>query len=258
MNGDISSILDGWPYEPGKISVRRISGQDGRPKIQLRLDLGILQMETEGRPDGLRPRGFPSLLEYQQSRLETYRRRHGKPEGFRVSPNDCEDLRAESVMYYHRYLAEFALEDYAAVERDTLRNLRVLDFCKCHAASEDDRQAMEQFRPYVVMMHARARALRALEEQDFPQAHDAVTGGLRAIRDFLGDAGDAAAEASAEVAVLEALLEEIEQRRPIDPLTRLEKELRQAVQDERYEEAAAIRDRLDAMRRQGKGEKAGQ
>ena len=44
MSFDISDILADWPYEPGQISARKITGDDGKEKIQLRLDLGLLQM----------------------------------------------------------------------------------------------------------------------------------------------------------------------------------------------------------------------
>jgi hypothetical protein len=35
----------------------------GGRAIQVRLELGILQMALEGRPDGRRPHGSPSLLD---------------------------------------------------------------------------------------------------------------------------------------------------------------------------------------------------
>ena len=54
MSYDISYILGDWPYRPDEITVRIIDGEEGRRKIQLRLDLGILQMEFDGRPDGRR------------------------------------------------------------------------------------------------------------------------------------------------------------------------------------------------------------
>ena len=47
-----------------------IQGNDAEPRIQVRLDLGILQMCVDGRPDGHRPNGFDSLLEYHDSRLD--------------------------------------------------------------------------------------------------------------------------------------------------------------------------------------------
>ena len=67
---DLSSVLGEWPFEPGTINVRVIRGIDQLPKIQVRLDLGIIQMNIDGRPDGLRPHGFSSLLEYYEARAD--------------------------------------------------------------------------------------------------------------------------------------------------------------------------------------------
>ena len=64
MSFDITDILRDCPYEPGQMSARRITGRDGFDKIQMRLDLGLLQMEVTGSPDGIRPHGCESLLEY--------------------------------------------------------------------------------------------------------------------------------------------------------------------------------------------------
>ncbi len=61
---DLSNLLDAWPFEPGKLNVRLITGTDGAEKLQIRLDLGVLQMNLDGRPDGLEPAGYPSVLEY--------------------------------------------------------------------------------------------------------------------------------------------------------------------------------------------------
>jgi len=70
MNRDLTDILKEWPYEPGELHVRLIEGADGEPKLQVRLDLGLLQMNVEGRPDGERPHGYDSLLEYHEARLD--------------------------------------------------------------------------------------------------------------------------------------------------------------------------------------------
>src|SRR5262249_54068777 len=64
---DIGPLLKGWDYEPGTINVRKINGADGAPKLQMRLDLGLLQMELTGRPDGAKPHGYDSLLDYFES-----------------------------------------------------------------------------------------------------------------------------------------------------------------------------------------------
>ena len=68
MNLDLNNLLDSWPHEPGQIRVRKIVGNDGKDKLQLRIDLGLIQMETTGRPDGLRPHGCESFLEWHKER----------------------------------------------------------------------------------------------------------------------------------------------------------------------------------------------
>lgn len=74
MIRDITAILDDWPFEPGQISARMIQAEDGEPRIQIRLDLGLLQMHTEGRPDGEEPNGFRSLLDYFEAMEDAGRR----------------------------------------------------------------------------------------------------------------------------------------------------------------------------------------
>ena len=126
---DITPVLKGWDYESGTINVRKITGIDGEPKLQMRLDLGLLQMEMSGRPDGQRPHGHESLLDYFESQLREHEKCNGTELGFHLTGSQCQSLREEAVMYYHRYLSLFVLEEYPGVVRDTARNLRLLDLC---------------------------------------------------------------------------------------------------------------------------------
>ncbi|MEZ6318755.1 MAG: hypothetical protein R3B49_08380 [Phycisphaerales bacterium] len=121
MNRDLSDLLDEWPFEPGKINVRLIQGQDGDPIIQVRLDLGILQMRADGRPDGEHPNGYESLLEYHETRLDEHTSADPDPgsapedapapdapaaqPGFRLTGDECRQLREEASQYSHRYIA---------------------------------------------------------------------------------------------------------------------------------------------------------
>src|SRR5256885_1834319 len=89
MGLDLSQILDEWPYEPGKINVRLVEGDDQEPRIQLRIDLGIMQLRTSGRPDGLRPFGYESLLEHHEQRLDQHVEEHGSASGFVLSEDEC-------------------------------------------------------------------------------------------------------------------------------------------------------------------------
>ena len=45
MSLDLNTLLKDWPHESGAIKVRKILGLDGNEKLQLRIDLGVLQME---------------------------------------------------------------------------------------------------------------------------------------------------------------------------------------------------------------------
>ena len=245
MSLDISSILKDWPYHPGRVSARRICGDDGCDRIQLRLDMGLLQMEASGRPDGTRPHGQESLLAYYEQQLRHYTEEHDGEEGFELDEGACELLRAEGVMYYHRYLAEFVLEDYDAVERDTVRNLRLMDFCSSYAEGDSDRYVLEQYRPYVLMMRTRALAQKALSDSRPKAALAAVNEGTEAIEAFYSRFGqDELASGSGEVAILRAMAKEIESRIPADPRLKLREALEKALEEERYEEAASLRDRL--------------
>src|SRR5688572_1160002 len=65
---------------------------DGQEKIQLRVDLGLLQMNVQGRPDGKRPLGHPSLFEYQEARLKKHMDERGSDDGFALRAEDCAKL----------------------------------------------------------------------------------------------------------------------------------------------------------------------
>ena len=116
MSTDLQSLLSDWPYDSGSINARWIMGTDGRPKIQLRLDLGLLQMEATGRPDGTKPRGYMSLLDYYLAR--EHRVSQGG-EGFELDAAACAELQQEAAQYYYRYIALYAVRDLQAVAADS-------------------------------------------------------------------------------------------------------------------------------------------
>src|SRR5436190_18027257 len=104
MDFDISHLLEHWDYQPGQVVVRKFKTKDGSEKIQLRVDLGLLQMNVEGRPDGKRPFGYISLFDYHQSRLYKHVAQHPGSEGFKLKPEDCGKLQLEALQYHHRYI----------------------------------------------------------------------------------------------------------------------------------------------------------
>ena len=242
---DIVPLLKGWDYEPGTINVRKVNGLDGRPKLQMRLDLGLLQMEMNGRPDGRRPHGCESLLEYYEEQLKEHEERNGTELGFHLTASQCQGLREEAVMYYHRYLSLFVLEEYPGVIRDTDRNLRVLDMCGKYAVNEQDRLWLEQYRPYITMINVRARATIFKNEQRYRESLNVIKDGLESLREFFIRFGQEDAYArSSEVKILRRFAREVRKKLPIDPIQKLKTQLDKAVQREAYEEAARLRDEI--------------
>ncbi len=248
MVNDLRRILHGWNYEPGKISVRKIIGRDGREKVQTRVDLGVLQFETFGRPDGARPHDCDSLLDHYEHRLREHHQSRDADDDFLLRGRDCEALRYEAHLYYQRFLSMFVLEDYDGVARDTRHNLRLIELCTRYAHSQRERDAFEAHRPYTLMMNARARTYRALREGNYERALSTVNTGIRRVSEALGERGVEGDAVRVELRVMLDLRSEVFERMPADCPARLQQELESALAQEDYERAARLRDALTARR----------
>ena len=246
MSKDISTILAGWDFNPDELQVRMITGDDGRERIQMRVDLGVLQMELAGRPDGQKPHGFDSFLDYYEAR-EKSTVAAGKE--FALDHRACGNLMREGLQYYHRYLSAFHLQKYDLVSRDTERNLRLFAFVVQHASRQRDKIEFDQYRPYVHMMRARAIALEALAQGDFSRALNEIDEGISHIRGFLLEYHQEDHENDcAELNFLVRWRREVEQERPADPLDRIQQQLELAISLEDYEEAARLRDQIKQLK----------
>lgn len=245
MNDDLTNLLNSWPYEPGRINARTITGEDGREKLQMRVDLGVLQMEMQGRPDGSRPHGFESLLDYQRDRMERYIEQTGTPAGFVLSPQECSALREEAVHYYHRYVGLFAIRDFDGVIRDTSRNLEVIDLCRDFGATETDRTVLEQFRPQIIMMRGRSEAEAAVAANKPREALAALDRSLAELRSVFEDAGaEHAFDQANEVQLLRGMRDVLVPKLPSSQRAELQERLMAAIDAENYELAAILRDEL--------------
>ncbi len=245
MSKDITTILAGWDFNPDELQVRIIAGDDGRERIQTRVDLGVLQMELAGRPDGQKPHGFESLLDFYEAR-EKSALAAGKE--FALDHRDCATLMREGLQYYHRYLSAFHLQKYDLVSRDTERNLRLFAFVVQHAPRQRDKIEFDRYRPYVLMMRARAIGLEALARGDFARALREIDEGISRIRVFLREYHQEDHETDcAELTFLVRWRREVEQERPTDPVERIQQQLELAVSLEDYEEAARLRDQIKQL-----------
>jgi hypothetical protein len=248
MDLDLNTLLKDWPHEPGAIKVRKIVGLDGREKLQLRIDLGVLQMEMTGRPDGARPHGCESLLAYHQQRA---RRAVQRGENYELTPEQCAELQQEGIQYYHRYLSLFQINDFAGVVRDTQRNLDLFDFVIAHTDREELSWSLQQFRPYVLMMNTRAKASILLGEGKFAEAMREIQRGRDMIADFFQRSNfPELAAKSSEIAFLDEWLEEVRAKRPLSKLEIMQREMETAIASELYERAAELRDAIKMLKAQ--------
>ena len=224
--------------------MRRFTGRDGQEKIQLRVDLGLLQMNVQGRPDGKRPMGHTSLFEYHEARLKKHTADHGSDDGFVLKAEDCAKLQLEALQFHHRYICLLELQDYDGVVRDTRRNLAVFDFVSRYAESEELAWALQQFRPQLLLIQVRAKASEKLAAKRYREAIQEIERGISEIRQFHSDHGRNELEHSGEVQYLENWIAEINSSRPLTRREKLELALHEAVRQENYEKAAEVRDKL--------------
>jgi hypothetical protein len=242
LSQDIEQLLDDWEFEPGRLQVRVIVGDDGREKIQIRIDLGLIQMESSGRPDGARPQGYESLLDYFEVRAADA---IASGDDFSLSSADCAELMREGLQYYRRYRSAYQLERYELVAADTARNLRLFQFVGRHAASHRDKVEFDRYRPYVQMMCSRAQAALALKAGNHPTALAAIDEGINAIRQFLRDYKQEHREQDCdELRFLLNWRREVEREHPFDVLENLKRQLEDSVVVEDYAEAARLRDEI--------------
>ena len=248
MSLDLNTILQDWPHENGNVKVRKIAGLDGREKLQLRVDLGVLQMEMIGRPDGQRPHNCESLLEYHQRRAV---RAAEKGEDYELTPEECAELQQEGIQYYHRYLSLFQINDFAGVVRDTQRNLDLFTFVTEHTDRDELSWSLQQFRPYVLMMNTRGKASILLAQGKFGEAMSEIERGRDAIAEFFQHSNfPELVSKSSEIAFLDEWREEVKAKRPLSKLEVMQREMETAIGKELYERAAELRDAIKLLKAQ--------
>ena len=248
---DLTELLRTWPMTPGQINARYVNAADGRVLIQVRVDLGVLQMERDHRPDGVPHDGAPTLLHALEARMEAYERNSGSSHGFVLTSHDCRLLRQEAMQVYHRYVALFALTDFERVIRDTLHNLRIADLCRDFGETESDQTVLEQFRPQLILMRRRAEAEHAVKAGNPDGALAAIDAGIDELSTFYQEHSDRypadILERSSEILMLRGMRDALVPRLPMSQRAELEERLQSALDAENYELAAILRDELRMM-----------
>ncbi len=234
---DIEKLLESWKFRPGEVTARLVKTRSGREVLQMRIDMGVVQMETDLRPDGQRPGGAETYYDY----LVGEAIRTG--DAFRLTQEQCAESDREFVQYYQRRLCWLALREYRRAAQDADHSLAFMDFVHRHSPDEEWTLSHEQYRPFVLFHRVQAGALAALEETGPETAISEINTGLARFRDLFAryDALDQFADDEL-VRRLEQMRESVRGR--YDVGRTLDEQLAEAVRAENYELAARIRDQI--------------
>ena len=233
----IDDIISDWPYDSGQMSVRMVEGSDGRDLIQMRLDMGLLQIETQGRPDGDRPDGHDTYYAFVQDQAMKF------GDGFLLSEEQCNESDREFVQFYHRRVCWLALREYDLAVKDAEHTLAFMDFCREYSPDANWTLSHEQYRPFVLYHRAQATALSELQRNGAEEAILCVNQELDRFREFYQQHD--AEEQFDQDELVERLMEFRESLRDQFEVGRtLPEQLADAVAAEKYELAAELRDEL--------------
>lgn len=229
-------MISKWSFDPSALGVRLVKGKDGRDVLQMRVDMGILQLETTGRPDGELYEGHETVLDHlQQSQLE---------DGEKVlTEQQCMDIDREFMQYYHRRICWLRLQFYNRAVMDADHTIRLMNITESMSPDEEWTGSHEQYRPFVLFHRTQAEALGQLEEASAEEAIQAINTGLKTMNHFF-EKHEAEEHFESDELVVRLIDLRESLRNEYSVGQTLNEQLADAVEREQYELAARLRDEL--------------
>lgn len=240
----IDDILNQWPFDPMNLNVRMFETRQ-RTVLQMRIDMGILQMEIDGRPDGYNPYGAKSYYDFLKAQSEK-----SGADGFQLDEEHCLEIDREFVQFYHRRVCWLQLKEYQNAVRDADHTLGLMDFCKVHSPDEEWTFSHERYRPFVIYHRTQAAALGFMEDgQDVgnvnpEKAIEEINRGLERLK-LLFIEHEAEDQYEEDELVLRLMEFQNSIRENYDVGLTLKERLDKAIAEEDYEKAARLRDEVE-------------
>lgn len=227
MNADLTQLLRDFPFEAGRVNARLVRGDGGRELLQIRVELGILQMQCSGRPDGLEGVLEPLLAA-----------------GRALDGAQTAALRLELVQFQQRAVAFLAIADPKRALADAETALRGTELI-VRRGLPLDREWAESARFSVLVLRTRCAAAASTAAGLPREAARAIEAGLASMRDAAERVGIADGfDSLGDVLALKALRDSLVPQLPPAQRAELEARLRAAIIAENYELAAILRDEL--------------
>lgn len=239
QKNDIDNILRNWPFEQGMVNVRITHADDGREVLQMRVELGVLQLEMKNRPDGELPNGSETYLDHLVQ--ENF---HGNSPAV-LSEEQCIEVDREFSQYYQRRVCWLALREFDKAIKDANHTLQLMDVAVARSPDKQWSIHHERYRPFVLFHRTQAKALAALENSQPKNAIRAIIAGIDVIRKTSGVTDDidngklTDNEMTTQLHDLQTWI-----RDNFEIGHTLDEQLAAAVANEQYELAAELRDKI--------------
>lgn len=229
-------LLSEWPLDPKSMTVRQVHGPHGRHVVQMRIEMGVLQLETEGRPGGDHPFGAPTMLDYIQSRVAS------SADEYVLSEDECFECDREFIQFYHRRVCWLTLKEFDRAAADARHTLALMDLCRKHSPDDNWTISHEQYRPFVIYHRVQADAMSLLDRDDPSAAIEAINQAIQEVEAAFEANQDDESEREHLIARLVEMRETLRERFGVGRT--LHEQLADAVAAEHYELAAKLRDAL--------------
>ena len=240
MRQDIDGALRGWHYKSETVQARLIRAKDGREILQMRVELGVMQLEVADRPDGSRPHGQPTYFAYLRAKAKAA---DLAGRNFRLNEQHSLEADREFMQYYHRRVCWLSLGEYNRAVEDADHTLSFMDFVRDHSPSEEFTRSHEQYRGFVLFHRTQAAAAAFATADDPESAINSIRVGFGKIESFLMNF-DADAEPDSDPMLMQLRRLEAEIRERHNLGETLQEKLDRAIASEDYEAAAQLRDSI--------------
>lgn len=132
---DLDEIISAWSYNPAYApGVRLVRASDGRIVLQIRIELGVMQLEAKYRPDGATPFGFKTYFSYLRHLAAQEERKGGD---FVLDSNQLIEAIRELKQFSLRRTCWLTLGKYSGVVLDAKHCLELFQFIFEHSTSEN-------------------------------------------------------------------------------------------------------------------------